>query len=775
MPDVGSVKYQVELDNSGLDKSIGSTENAISSKLDGLAGKLNKQFGYEVLKDVGHAFVEAGKAAVGFASDAVQTGMTFDASMSQVAATMGTTVDQIQDLRAFAQEMGATTAFSATQAADALNYMALAGYDAETSMQMLPNVLNLAAAGGIDLAYASDMVTDASSALGLSLDETSELVDKMAKTSSKSNTSVAQLGEAILTVGGTAKMVAGGTTELSMALGVLADNGIKGSEGGTALRNMILSLTAPTDKAGDAIEALGLQVFDAAGNMKPLDWIFEDLAAKLDGMSDQQRTEVLNQIFNKVDLKSVNAMLGTSAERFDELSIAIDGAWMTSDSLNEQLAAMGTSTEDLAAKMADLGIEQEAFDNILQYSGGNAEMFADNLWEAADAGVEYEDVVNALGGDLGALQEAFDATTGAAQAMADTQLDNLQGSITLFQSALEGVQIAISDALSPTLQEFVDMASAGLGEVATALQAGDWDGAVQAVADFAQNALQKITDMLPKMLDAGVKILGSMITGILQSLPQLAQSAVDIVITLVNFIADNMPMLIDTAVQVLGVLVEGLINATPQLIDAAIKIVTSLGEYIMNHGPEIVAKGGELVGKLIEGLIAAIPKLIAGVFKLNESIKQTFMDTDWLQLGRDIISGIIRGLEAAGSALWDAITNIARGAFNSVKSFFGIASPSKLMRDQIGKQIPAGMAQGIDEGADEVEESMTALSDQAFGALSVGVDYDLPDLAGYAQGLGASISAASSTEIIVPVMLDGREIARGSAWYMNEQLAWEAR
>lgn len=775
MPDVGSVKYQVELDNSGLDKSIGSTENAISSKLDGLAGKLNKQFGYEVLKDVGHAFVEAGKAAVGFASDAVQTGMTFDASMSQVAATMGTTVDQIQDLRAFAQEMGATTAFSATQAADALNYMALAGYDAETSMKMLPNVLNLAAAGGIDLAYASDMVTDASSALGLSLDETSALVDKMAKTSSKSNTSVAQLGEAILTVGGTAKMVAGGTTELSMALGVLADNGIKGSEGGTALRNMILSLTAPTDKAGDAIEALGLQVFDAAGNMKPLDWIFEDLAAKLDGMSDQQRTEVLNNIFNKVDLKSVNAMLGTSAERFDELSIAIDGAWMTSDSLNEQLAAMGTSTEDLAAKMADLGIEQEAFDNILQYSGGNAEMFADNLWEAADAGVEYEDVVNALGGDLGALQEAFDATTGAAQAMADTQLDNLQGSITLFQSALEGVQIAVSDALAPTLKEFVDMASEGLGEVATALQAGDWDGAVQAVADFATNALQKITDMLPAMLDAGIRILGSLITGILQSLPQLAQSAVDIMLTLVNFIADNATMLIDTAVQVILVLAEGLIDAAPQLIDAAIKIVTALGQYIMEHGPEIVKKGGELIGKLIEGLIAAIPKLIEGVYKLNENIKESFMNTDWLQLGKDIIMGVIRGLEAAGSALWDAITNIARGAFNSVKSFFGISSPSKLMRDQIGKQIPAGMAQGIDEGAGEVEESMTALSDQAFGALSVGVDYNLPDLAGYAQSLGASISAASSTEITVPVLLDGREIARGSAWYMNEQLAWEAR
>ena len=133
-------------------------------------------------------------------------------------------------LRSFAMEMGATTAFSATEASNALNYMALAGYDAETSMAMLPNVLNLAAAGGIDLASASDMVTDAQSALGLTLDETSVMVDQMAMAASKSNTSVAQLGEAFLTVGGTAKNLAGGTTELSTMLGVLADNGIKGSE-----------------------------------------------------------------------------------------------------------------------------------------------------------------------------------------------------------------------------------------------------------------------------------------------------------------------------------------------------------------------------------------------------------------------------------------------------------------------------------------------------------------------------------------------------------------
>lgn len=190
------------------------------------------------------------------ATAAVGVGSDFESGMSQVAATMGITTEEIaagseefDKLQKAAKEAGATTQFSATQAAEALNYMALAGYDADKSIETLPTVLNLAAAGGMDLATASDMVTDSMSALGDAAGTTESFVDKMAKTSQKSNTNVQQLGEAILTVGGTAKNLAGGVVEMNTVLGIFADNGVKGAEGGTALRNVILSLTAPTDKA----------------------------------------------------------------------------------------------------------------------------------------------------------------------------------------------------------------------------------------------------------------------------------------------------------------------------------------------------------------------------------------------------------------------------------------------------------------------------------------------------------------------------------------------
>lgn len=335
----GTLIFDTELNNDGVSNGIKSIEGSFSSAAS-LAAKASAT--------ITTAFTTASAAAV-------KVGMDFKASMSQVAATMGITADTqaYETLEAAAKEMGETTQFSASQAAEALNYLALAGYDAEKAVSALPTVLNVAAAGGMDLAAASDMITDAMSALGLATDEMSTFADRLAVTSQKSNTSVAQLGEAILTVGGTAKTLSGGVTEMNTALGILADNGIKGAEGGTALRNVILSLSAPTDKASAALEKLNVNAFDATGTMRPLEDTFADLNTALSTLSDQEKTATLNEIFNKVDLKSVNALLGTSAERFEELSgyiadcegAAADMATTMNDNLKGDLTIMGSALE----------------------------------------------------------------------------------------------------------------------------------------------------------------------------------------------------------------------------------------------------------------------------------------------------------------------------------------------------------------------------------------------------------------------------------------------
>lgn len=344
----------------------------------------------EKLKTVGDDISSAGQkmlpvtaAVTGLGTAAVTTAANFESSMSQVQATMGVTkdamstvdgqsVNTMDTLSELAKKMGAETAFSAKECADALNYLALAGYDTQQMCDTLPTVLNLAAAGDIDLASASDMVTDAMSALGMGVDESTKMVDQMAKTASSTNTSVAQLGEGILTIGATAKSIKGGTAELNTALGILANNGIKGAEGGTHLRNVILSLQNPTDKAAAQMDALGVSVYDSNGNMRSLNDILGDLNKSMDGMTSADKANIIATIFNKTDLASVNALLANTGDTWDS------------------------------------------------------------------------------------LQNSITNSAGAAQQMADTQLDNLQGQITILKSALEGLAISFGELLMPAIKQIVD-------------------------------------------------------------------------------------------------------------------------------------------------------------------------------------------------------------------------------------------------------------------------------------------------------------------------------
>ena len=708
------------------------------------SGSKFEKFG-GILKGVGVALVAVTTAVGAFAASSVGVGMEFDSSMSQVAATMGYSVEDLNtvgseanktfnELRGFAMEMGANTAFSANEAAGALNYMALAGYDAETSMSMLPNVLNLAAAGGIDLAAASDMVTDAQSALGLSLDETSELVDKMAMASSKSNTSVEQLGNAILAIGGTAQNLAGGTTELSTALGILADNGIKGAEGGTHLRNIIMSLGSPSDTAAKALENLGVSVFDAEGNMRPLNETFGDLNAALSEMSQGDRLAAIGDIFNTTDIASVNALLGTDAERWVELGSAIDGAWVNMGSLSESLSDVGLDLTSMQGNLGKLGISEQAFSDILKQSGGNAELFAGSLLEAADAGVSQADIISALGGSLENLQTAFDNTSGSAQAMADTQLDNLAGDITLFQSALEGAQIIISDQLTPNLREFVQFGSDAVSTLSAAFQEGGLSGAMGALGGILSDAVGMIIGMLPTLIDAGMQLLGALGEGLLSNVPLLIEAAAQIVVTLasgigsalpelipsvvetllvvVSTLIENLPLILDAGMQILGGLTEGIMAAIPMLVEQLPELISQFIGFMTENMPTILEQGSQMLLMLGTGIIEAVPQLISqlpeiisGMVGYFAEVFPVLVETGinlLVQLGVGIIQAIpelVAQLPAIGAAIL--------GAFGEIPG---------LVID-VGKSIVEGLWGGISSMASWVGEKVKGFADGIVGGI----------------------------------------------------------
>lgn len=625
-----SAEYKLAIQIAGtIASSFNSSVGAAQSKL----SALGKAAG-TAMKAAAAASAAATAAVGAFAASSVKTGMEFDKSMSQVAATMGKTVDEVQDLRAFAQEMGATTAFSATEAADALNYMALAGYDAETSMAMLPNVLNLAAAGSIDLASASDMITDAQSALGLTLDQTNAMVDQMAAASSKSNTSVAQLGEAILTVGGTAQYMAGGTQELNTVLGVLADNGIKGSEGGTHLRNMLLKLSAPTADATKLLNNLGVQVFDAQGNMRSFTQIFPELNAAMSDLTDQERLDAMATLFNSRDIASATALLGTTTERWEELGAAI--------------------------------------------------------------------------GD----------SAGAADQMAKTQLDNLAGDITLFKSALEGAQIALSDQLTPSLREFVQFGSGALGELTTAFQEGGLDGAMEALGGILSDGLGMIIEQAPGFTDAGMRLLGALGQGLLDNLPTITSAALTIALMLVDGLVTAFPALTQGGTQLLLQLALGIADAIPELIPAVLTAVFEIVNTLT--GPDtLTALLGAALAILLalgDGLITAIPDLVAAIPVIVENLVTALVVAAPMlaEAGVHLLGSLASNLPAIVAAVIQAVPAIIAALLGA---FFG-------------SDFVDGLA-GFFSGA---WESATATV-PALGAMASGIQTILENIIGFVQNI----------------------------------------
>ena len=575
-----SVTGDTSLDTSGFTKGISSMTVA--------AGNL-----------ISDLVKTAGSKLAGLAQSSVGVGMTFDASMSQVAATMGTTVDQISNLTKVAKEMGSTTKFTATQAADALNYLALAGYDANKAAEVLPSVLNLAAAGGMDLAYASDLVTDAMASLNLEANKQNvdDFGNKLAMAASKANANVSQLGEAILTVGGTAANLKGGTTELTTALGLLANVGIKSAEGGTHLRNIILALQSPTDDAAKKMQALGLQVYDAQGNMRGLDEILGDLNAAMQGMTQGQKDSIINQLFNKTDLAAVNGLLAAQGEQWDTLAAQID---------------------------------------------------------AAD---------------------------GAMSQMAETQIDNLQGAMTILSSAFEGLQLAVYDELEPTLTDVVKWGTDCISQLSTALTEGGPEAMLQAAGEILSDLASGIAEQLPglmttgveiitqlaedivaatpAMLDTAAEVLGALVQGIIDAIPDLITSATEVVTGFVDYLGDNADAIVDAGVQLMESLVTGIANNLPALITSAAGLIAKFAAALIEHLPDILSCGAELLATLAQGIVRSLENLaeaaLACIAKLI-GVWDGSMD-EWGHIGENIVQGIINGI----AGLWGKLTSWVSG------------------------------------------------------------------------------------------------------------------
>lgn len=287
---------------------------------------------------------KAEAALAAYTAAAVKTGAEFSAAMSQVAATTGVTADteDYDKMAAAAKEMGETTSYTASQASSALNALAQAGYNADEAIAKLPKTLTLAKDGGLDLAQAAKIVTNSMSSLKLEEEDLNKLIDELAVTAQKSNTNIAELGEAIKVTGGTVSMTGQSMETMYTELGILANNGIVAAEAGTHLRNALLALAAPSTKGAKALKELDVSLTDGKGNMRDYGELLADLSNRLDevygvGKNNAARTETLKEIFRVTDLTAINAMLDGTSGKMQELRANIDSAEGAADQMAQTM------------------------------------------------------------------------------------------------------------------------------------------------------------------------------------------------------------------------------------------------------------------------------------------------------------------------------------------------------------------------------------------------------------------------------------------------------
>lgn len=563
------------------------------------------------------AMVAGSAAAVAFTKTSIDAGMNFDTAMSQVAATMGTTVDKIGNVKAKAEEMGRTTKYTATEAAEGMNILAQAGLSADEQISGIGTVLNLASAGAMSLEESASYTAGAVKGFGDSMGNASYYADLMAKGATLANTDVRGLGEAFSGSAATAKNYGQAADSVTLSLLRLAEQNVTGSEASTALNRAMADLYTPTDDASKALDQLKVSAYKTNGEAKDFNDLVDELNGSLQGMTAEQKNNALATIFTTQGLQAFNKM---------------------------------TASSDATVQKFWKGIQD---------------------------------------------------SSGSAAQQAATQLDNLKGDITLLSSATEGLQLAFYNTFSGTIRGAIKGITSEVSGLAEAMESGGISGALSklaqdainfsgqlpgltkiggdlinglissvtqnsgsittAVGQLLNNLASTISTGLNVFTSVGVNLLTTIASGMTQGIPTFLGQALPMLTQFTESLRSNAGKLINAGLTLIQNIAQGLINSIPVLIAYVPTIITNLAGIINDNAPKILATGVTIITNLAIGLVRAIPLLIANLPKIITAIVSVFTAFNWFSLGKNIVTGIIKGVKNLPSLLKTAAKNAVNG------------------------------------------------------------------------------------------------------------------
>lgn len=801
---VDGKKFQVGLKNAqkGLDDFSGKVSNGFS--------KIPK------------VMAAVGAAATGVFASAVKVGSDFEAQMSRVQAISGATGEEFEKLRQQAIDLGADTAFSASEAAQGMENLAAAGFTTQEIMNAMPGLLNLAAASGEDLATSSDIAASALRGFGLNASEAGHVADVLAENANRTNSSVRETGEALKYIAPMARASGISLEETAAAIGIMANAGIQGSQAGTTLRGALARLSKPTDVMATAMEQLGVSFYDSNGKMKSLADQVDMLKGAMNGMTDEQKNYYLATLYGQEALSGMMVLINEGGD---------------------SLRGLATDYQNCAGSAENAAkIMQDNFQGAIEQLKGSIESFGIQV---------FTKVSTPLSNMAKAATDAVNQMTSAFQS---------GGVLGAVNSLMTSIVTGITTFVPQLLQKGYELVS----QFAQGFAKGFPD-ALSKFLDFVQGIGDKIASYAPVFIQKGFEILSNLATGIANAIPTIIEKVPTIITTFANVINDNFPIILLKGAQIIGQLALGIVKAIPallanipQIIEAIISLFTafnwmsfgksifdllgngikSAGSFVksqakniqkgiidaINNLPSVLGNLGKsaisklggsirsgistIVGfakNIVTGIISAITSLPGKLASIGSNaisrlgsairsgvssipaharnivsgIKRAFTGINWGSIGSNIIKGIANGIAGAAGNVARAAVNAAKSAFNSAKKFLGIHSPSRLFRDKIGKYMALGLGVGFEKYAPikeikgSISDIMSEINDFAnFNPISFADDLDRLSFAGMDYTLSAEYDyERNETYVIeVPVNLDGKEVSRVTAPFMRKDL-----
>lgn len=758
------------------------------------AGKLMQGVGSTMSKYVTLPLVGVGAASVKTAAD-------FEAGMSEVKAITGATGNDFIKLENQAKQLGANTKFSASEAAEGMKYFGMAGYKTNDIMSALPATLDLAAAGGTDLGLACDIVSDAMTGLGMSANQTGEFADKMAATITNSNTNIELMGETLKYVGPVAGTLGIEMGDLSVAIGLMSNSGIKGGQAGTALRAGLTNLVKPTDQMVKAMDKYNIELVKNDDGSVNLMGTMQNLRTQLGGLDQATQAQALATIFGKEAMSGWAAIVNASEGDFNKLTSAIENskgkasemAEIMQDNLKGQLTNLRSALEGAAISIGEAMLPMikqlvTAIQNAVTWFNTLSPSIQRTIVVVAGIVASVGPLLIAFGSlfrAIGTLMPLFTGLRTAFLILKTLILDSLipaLGSLWAFMLA-NPITLVIA-AIASLAAGFIYLWNNcdGFKEFWINL----WDtvvewcsNAVDSIVQFfsnlpsnlaviwenvkttISNACTSIGDFFKTTIPQWISNIGQWFNELPYNIGFALGTALGTVIKwgvdTWNYLATNVPLWIEGTVKFFselpGRIWTWLVNAYQKTVQWGSQMLQKALETGSKFIQNIITFMQQLPGKVWSFLSQAISKAIQFVTQFAQKGMQAAQKFSTniinglkslpgrvVSIGRNIVQGLWNGISGAAGWLYSKVASFATGILDGMKSALGIHSPSRVMRDIVGKNIVLGIGKGIEQEENTLLRTANAMTDRLTDAMVIN-----PKLASEANSLNSSSNLATNS------------------------------